>query len=463
MKKYLYFVLAATVAAALCFSCKGNAEREEGTGEEELSDPNLRLEKPVIKLVGDGIYSGKPTLLIELVNNNDEPVVADAEVRILTDIGPTLVNVDTVRVKVPAGASKTLEYTYPGTLDPGFYASRCKVTRRQSEAVNFGIDPTQIVSAPDTVAGEFAKFWQAGKDQLAAVDSQVDSVEIKSRSSSARKVYFVSMKSVPDSLGDEPVTIRGYYAKPLGGGKHPVIIHYYPYDSQTPDAALYCPYGGSSNQFAELWISHRGQYINNRNDGARADGQGDFKNTYGDWFAWHFGDRDSWYYRGAMLDALRAVRFMLSEPTSDPRNFFACGSSQGGALTYAAAALSNVPFRAIAPNVAFLGDFPDYFRIVGWPKETAVANQGNLTDAQMYEFLSYFDTKNLATMIPASCAVMATICLQDHTCPPHTNIAPYNNLKTTDKELSFYPYYDHAEPGDWTAKYLDFFGKRIVE
>ena len=140
-------------------------------------------------------------------------------------------------------------------------------------------------------------------------------------------------------------------------------------------------------------------------------------------------------------------------------NVFAEGSSQGGAFSYAAAALSPYPLRAIAPCVAFLGDFPDYFKIVSWPANTARANKGSMTDEEMYAFLSYFDTKNLATRI--SCAVIACSGLVDGTCPPHTNIAPYNNLLSTDKQYYFYPKLGHQIPGDWNRKYSDFFKERI--
>ena len=185
----------------------------------------------------------------------------------------------------------------------------------------------------------------------------------------------------------------------------------------------------------------------------------DFENIYGDWFAYNFGDKNGYYYRGAFMDCVQAVRFMATRETSDMGNLFAEGSSQGGALCYAAAALSDYPFTAIAPNVAFLGDFPDYFRIVDWPASTAKKNKGSMTDEQMYAFLSYFDTKNLATRI--SCAVYATSGLQDGTCPPHTNLAPFMNLKSTDKEMHFYPEMTHDYPPGWTSTIMKYFKERI--
>ena len=157
------------------------------------------------------------------------------------------------------------------------------------------------------------------------------------------------------------------------------------------------------------------------------------------------------------MDVVRAVDFMASRETSDMSHLFAEGSSQGGALCYAAAALSNYPFTAIAPNVAFLGDYPDYFKIVDWPGSTAKANKGTMTDEQIYAFLSYFDTKNLATRI--SCAVLGTSGLQDGTCPPHTNIAPYNIIQNPNKEYHFYPEMQHDYPKNWWSMIAEFWKK----
>jgi cephalosporin-C deacetylase len=193
----------------------------------------------------------------------------------------------------------------------------------------------------------------------------------------------------------------------------------------------------------------------------------DFENTYGDWFAFQFGDKDGYYYRGAFLDCVQAVRFMATRPTSNMNLLFGEGASQGGALSYAAAALSDYPFTAIAPCVAFLGDFPDYFKIVSWPAGTAATawkkyttTHPDLTEADMYKFLSYFDTKNLATLITHT-AVIACSGLQDGTCPPHTNTAPFNNLPVSDKVMYYYPELTHQIPGNWPARYMAFFKERM--
>ena len=194
------------------------------------------------------------------------------------------------------------------------------------------------------------------------------------------------------------------------------------------------------------------------------DKQNDF-DTYGDWFAYLFGNKDRYYYRGAYMDVVRAIDFMATRETSDMDKLFAEGQSQGGALTVAAAALSGRTFLAIAPAITFMGDFPDYFDITSWPGYVAKQNQGTMSDAEMYAFLSYYDTKNLATNI--SCPYITSVGLQDNVCPPHTNLAPYNNVMTpeADKQVVFNPELQHQVKYDgtdnWNDTFMGFFKKYL--
>lgn len=422
-----------------------------------------------ITVTDDWIYEGRPSITIHISNPNTISIKAEALAVIRTDKKEDVTTISR-SVDIAGGMEQDLVLMTDGPLEPGFYRAKCSVNGKSIAAAQlgngkvyefvFGISPEKIVSAPD-MQPDFDAFWNTAKAQLPEISEKTVSLtEIPTRSSAACKVYLVEMQSVPDGISGDPVTVRGYYLEPQDGRKHPVLLHFYGYDSQNVKVKLDCPYGGSSPEYAEFYLSHRGQYINNRKAQYRVDDwHGDFENIYGDWFAYNFGKKDSYYYRGAFMDCVQAVRFMASRPTSDMANLFAEGSSQGGALSYAAAALSDYPFTAIAPCVAFLGDFPDYFQIVNWPGDTAMKNKGNMTDEEMYAFLSYFDTKNLATRI--SCAVIACSGLLDDTCPPHTNIAPYNNLLSTDKEYYYYPRMQHSIPSDWSSKWSRFFKSRI--
>ena len=462
MSKKVFRLLASlTFAVAVMMGCNKPApEPAPDPIVEPEPDPepvNLEQCTGAYDVPGDRIFEARPQITIRVENPNAVEAEAKIKVRINADRGGTVTPVEKSE-KIPAGGTRDVTVTTDADLDPGFYRAACFVDGTAAGIFVFGVSPFDIVSAPDKQA-DFDGFWQAAKDQLAALDMNPRLTEITGKSTKAQKVYLVEFNSVPDGPDGEPVTIRGYYLEPQdnSGKKYPVLMHFFGYDDRNP-GFLSCPSGSSSPKYAEFYLSTRGQMINNRKASQRGDGINvDFVNTYGDWFAFNFGKRDGYYYRGAFMDCVQAVRFMATRPTSDMGNLFGEGSSQGGAFSYAAAALSDYPFTAIAPCVAFLGDFPDYFKIVSWPADTAKKNKGSMTDDEMYAFLSYFDTKNLATRI--SCAVIACSGLMDSTCPPHTNIAPFNNLLTpeSDKAYYFYPNMQHSIPGDWTSKYTKFF------
>ncbi len=459
MKKYFLILFAAATLMCLGLqSCEpNNTDPEEPTPEQLKNVQPVKLDIPI---VGDRIFDERPTFTLKINNPNDFKITEKLRVLYFKDKNEEAIPALTEErdIEIPA-KGMDLEITSKADLEPGFYKISLFVGRVH-KPFSFGISPFKIVSAPDYQA-DFNQFWDDAKAQLDAIDMKAELTEITHRSSETRKIYLVEMQSIPDGLTGEPVIVRGYYAEPQDHKKHPVLMHFYGYDSQNPTSKADCPYGGTSN-YAEFYLSTRGQVVNNRTaDKREPDGKGDFVNIYGDWFGFNFGQRDAYYYRGAFIDCVQAIRFMASRMTSDMDNLFAEGSSQGGALSYAAASLSDYPFTAIAPCVAFLGDFPDYFQIVGWPANTAKEKQGSMTDEEMYAFLSYFDTKNLATRIPASTAVIACSGLLDGTCPPHTNIAPFNNLATTDKEYYFYPDMGHSIPSDWTTKMWNFFKARI--
>ena len=447
-KKYS-FIFMALVTAVLLGAC----------GCEKPKEPVDPVEPIVVEEPEDLIWYGSPSFNVPVVNADSVKAKLPILVRITTDTKQLALEL-TDTMTVAGNTESNYVVTLYDHLTPGFYRALCLVNNKNVRTFNFGVNPFDIVSDPD-MQSDFTEYWDAAKNQLEAVNMNAVLTEITKNSSSTRKVYLVEMYSVPDGLSGDPVKIRGYYCEPTDGQKHPVLIHFYGYDTQGSKAKCECPTGGSS-QYAEFFLSHRGQYLNNRPASTGNPGvTEDCENIYGDWFAYHFGDKNSYYYRGAFMDAVQAVRFMATRETSDMEHLFAEGSSQGGALCYAAAGLSDFPFTAITPNVAFLGDFPDYFKIVDWPASTAktAAKAAGLSTDEMYAFLSYFDTKNLATRI--SCAVLATSGLKDGTCPPHTNIAPYNLIKNPQSEYHFYPNMTHDYPKNWYSM-IETFRKKFL-
>ena len=451
--KYRLYIISLLMFLCAC-GCE-NKGQNGPDGNEPVEQPDLSLVTASVPVTNDWVWSGKPQITIHIENPNAGAVRTGVKIRISTD-SKKLVEEVADSVDVAGNGKQDFTMSTTADLEPGFYRAVCFVNDKNVRSFIFGIDPFQIVSLPDKQP-DYDAFWQAAKDQLAAIDMNPRLIELPNKSTGKRKVYLVELNSVPDGLTGEPVVVRGYYCEPQDGQKHPVVMHFYGYDYQNVTTKVECP-NGNASPYAEFYLSHRGQYINNRPESSREpDGLGELKNIYGDWFAYHFGDKDSYYYRGAFMDVVQAVRFMATRETSDMTHLFAEGSSQGGALSYAAAALSDYPFTAIAPNVAFLGDFADALTVGGMAMEIAKANKGSMSNEEMLAFLSYFDTKNLATRI--SCAVMASSGLQDGVCPPRTNVVPFNNLRTpeADKQYVFGPEMGHDYPKGWNP--MAFFKK----
>ena len=473
-KKSYLFIAAIAFMATVAIGCTKPDPQPAPDDEQQQEQPQqLKALKPTVEVTDNWVWDGKPSISLVIENPNAVDVTETVKTEISTDLKKFVTKVEQT-AEVPANGKVTVKITTEEDLEPGFYKAKIYVGSAV-KAFNFGISPYDIVSAPD-MQPDFDEYWANAKLSLPELveGETVTLTEVPSQSSATRKVYLVKMQSAPNSPDGEPVIVRGFYVEPQDGQKHPVVMHFFGWDDRGGSVTV--PSGGSGD-YAEFYLSTRGQYNNNRpaafeKTAAWIEEHGEWKaddpceyasimkpNDKYNWFGFNFGDKDGFYYRGVFLDCVQAVRFMASRPTSDMTNLFAEGSSQGGALSYACAALSDYPFTAIACNVAFLGDYPDYFRIVTWPGDTAKANKGSMTDEEMYAFLSYYDTKNLATKI--SCAVLASSGLQDGTCPPHTNFAAFNNLNTTDKEMIIDPKMGHSYPANWSSKQSKFFKDRI--
>ena len=488
MKKVYSIFLTFAAAFVVVFSCSKPSENENGEKQEQNQNQEQKQEEEqnpsqeqeqkelepfafeVSSASEDMIFDGNPEFTLHLTNPNDVAATAEITFTVNTDKGKKFASVEMTR-EVAAKGSADVTVTTEETVPPGFYKVSGKVNgKRYLAAQNIGVKPFQIESAPwDYVSKEdFEDFWDKAYEQLKAIDMDVSFDPTKRAGT-----YMVQMNSIPDGLEGDPMVIRGYYIEPAKDGKkHPAIVHYYGYDDFPGTTMLELPSG--SSDFAHLWLSTRGQRINARGRDLRSDGvEKDFKNPYSiQWFTVNFGDKDSYYYRGAYMDCVQGIRFLALcddekvKDRIDMDHVFVEGMSQGGAFSYAAASLSKeYPVKAVAAAVAFMGDFPDYFTIVpneggGFPYMAQTCKKAlNFTDDQMYEFLSYFDTKNLATRV--SCPIMACIGLLDNICPPHTNIAPYNNALTpaSDKKMTFYKDMGHAYPPGWNTDAEAFFKK----
>jgi cephalosporin-C deacetylase len=375
----------------------------------------------------DMIFKGDPDV--------DIPVTLKSEFRkkyrgalnldIITDFGDEFAT-SYQEVAVKKNSTALLAFRI-SDLKPGFYRATLSLESKMGNkkySFNFGYEPEKIVSPPDPQP-DFNEFWDKAREELAAVDPHYQMIRIDSLCTEKHNVYLVEMRS----LGN--VLIRGWYQVPVKPGRYPAIMQVPGYSSV--EVPSYINYGDDIIGFG----------LNVRGHGNSKD---DVNPGFPGYILTGLEDKDKYIYRGTYMDCSRGIDFLFSRPEIDTSRVAVEGASQGGALTFATAALNNDRIAVCAPAVPFLSDFRDYFRVAVWPGNEftdLVENQKKLTWDQVFNTLSYFDIKNLAPMIKAPLIMGEG--LIDDVCPPHINFAAYNQVKS-EKKYIVYPESGHGLP-----------------
>lgn len=397
-----------------------------------------------VLLENDWMYtSGEDAVLRVAVKAADEVSSKGISLAVLTDQGEDILTI----IKELKTPSDTLAFRF--RLSPGFYRAILSVIDRGARETsgtaggqvlrtfNIGCDPEKI-SSPQDKPEDFDAFWRESLEELAEIEPEYKLTLISERSNDIRRTYRVDMKS----FGGEDIS--GIYIEPVKEGRYPVFINYMGYGAE-----VWYNDPSARPEAAEFTLCVRNQGLN------RKPGEKD------DWVIRGLADRDTYYYRGAFMDVVRAIDFVTSREKVDTSRIFAEGGSQGGAFTLVAASMDR-RIKGIAPFVPFLSDFPDYFKIAHWPAEPVLAEAERLgiSEEDLYRTLSYFDIKNFTDRI--TCPVLMGFGLQDDVCPPHTNFSGYNMISAPKSYITF-PLSGHhveTESGWWTARDA-FFGKQL--
>lgn len=151
---------------------------------------------------------------------------------------------------------------------------------------------------------------------------------------------------------------------------------------------------------------------------------------------------ETYYYRRVFTDAVLAVDAVRSLDQVDAARVAVCGTSQGGGIAIAAAALCDGLIAAM-PEVPFLCHFD---RAVGMTERDPyqeivryLAVHRGATE-QVFTTLSYFDGVNFAKR--ATTAALFSVALLDPVCPPSTVYAARNHW-AGDAAIVDYPFNQH--------------------
>jgi cephalosporin-C deacetylase len=160
-------------------------------------------------------------------------------------------------------------------------------------------------------------------------------------------------------------------------------------------------------------------------------------------------NRDTYYYRRLITDAVRAVDAARAHPAVDSARLGVVGTSQGGGLTLAVAGLCAAsvglepPLRVAVPQVPFLCHYRRAVTLIDTLPYAEIAHFLRVHRDQVenvFHTLSYFDGVNFAAR--AQARALFTTALMDDICPPSTVFAAFNAYAGP-KDILVYEFNDH--------------------
>lgn len=238
----------------------------------------------------------------------------------------------------------------------------------------------------------------------------------------------------------EPV--RAWLHRPAGAtGVLGCVVRYLGYDCgrglphQVPPTVL--------AGYAVLTMDNRGQGAGCGWVGATPD-SGGLRAEPGGHLVRGIGDRDGYYYRRLVTDAVRAVDTARTLPGIDPDRVCVSGTSQGGGLALAVAGL--VPGLAgVLANVPFLCEIPLGVQLATEPPYTEIAallaNDPGLAEAAL-RTVAHVDAAVLVRT--ATAPALFGVALRDRVCPPETVYAARHAYGGPARIVE-YPFNDHED------------------
>lgn len=284
---------------------------------------------------------------------------------------------------------------------------------------------------------DFDAFWQRTLSAARTFDSRPEATPVETPLTTM-DVYDVRFPG----FGGQ--TISAWLRVPHGAhGPLPTVVEYVGYGGGRgyPEESLFW----ASSGFAHFQMDTRGQGAG-WSVGDTGD-EGPSGPSHPGFMTRGILDREHYYYRRLITDAVRAIDAARTLPQVDPTRISVVGISQGGGLALAAAGL--VPdLVAAAALVPFLCDFPRALNITDRPPYGEIGSylrvrRDEVTGAM--ETLANFDCVFFARRAAAPLYVSAA--LMDTTCPPSTVHAAFNNYASTDKRLQLWPFNGHEGGG----------------
>ncbi len=336
-------------------------------------------------------------------------------------------------IVVPVGTTKTFSRSFNCTRE-GLYQLSTQVLQNQTrllETENVLGYAMQKVRTKLTARSDFQNFWLRTRQQLSMIPLQMKIGRIDSLETPLSRVFKVRLLSFDNGY------IFGTYIVPRKIGKFPVILEIQNFAK--PSAWLTQPVNPNFAIFS-LCLRNPEHATNVQNP------------DLAEYLLWNVDNKEKYFFRGVIMDAMRAVDFLISRPEIDTTRLAIVGESLSAAVAFAVAAL-DARVKLVAIDVPLLTAFETATKYVVYPYhdiiQYVVDNPQQKKDT--FDTLSYFDLINFAGLL--RCPVLLGIGLKDTISPPLTSFLLYNYIRT-EKNYRIYPTGGHEDtPGKhWKTK-----------
>jgi len=282
---------------------------------------------------------------------------------------------------------------------------------------------------------DFDSFWDQSLTEMKGVDPQVELIPAEFQTSYAEcfHLYFTGVGGA---------RIHAKFLRPRHGSEpHPAVLVFHGYAGNSADWFSKLPYVAQG--FTVAALDCRGQ------GGLSEDVGGIMGNTLSGHIIRGLDDApEKLLFRQIFLDTAQLAEIVMSRPEVDENRLGVTGGSQGGGLSLACAALEP-RIKLAAPLFPFLSD---YQRV--WDIDLDIDAYAELREyfrrfdplhqreEEIFTQLGYIDVQHLCPRIEAE--VYMGVGLMDKICPPSTQFATYNKIKSR-KTMAIYPDFGHEQ------------------